>query len=67
MPRKSKRHWTAKIVPWGTNEIVAKHPHREKSQKEREELATSLIKEAYVFHFRANEADREGSQEPEQR
>ena len=66
MPRKSKQHWTSKIVPWGTNEIVAKHPHCEKSATERERLATSLIKEAYVFHFRAQEADQNGSQEPPQ-
>lgn len=52
MPRRSKRHWTAKVVPWGSNKIVAKHPHYEKSAKERERLATSLIKEAYTFHFR---------------
>ncbi|WP_144975315.1 hypothetical protein [Bremerella volcania] len=66
MPRKSKQHWTTNVVPWGTNEIVRKHPHREKSAKERDQLATSLMKEAYVFHFRAHQAERNDSHESQQ-
>jgi hypothetical protein len=67
MGRKSKRHWTATVVPWGTREIAANHPHVKKSAKERGLLATTLFKEAYVFHFRQARSAQPNEQESHQR
>jgi len=67
MGRKNNRHWTVTVVPWGTREIVGNHPHIKKSAKERGLLATALIKEAYIFHFREAHSALPDEQETRQR